>query len=157
MSALTDLIAKLETAPEGSRKLDAEVWAAILPTGPTNPLPHDNMLLDLRDDLRREYVPTESGLVEFWATDAYGRRVGLMSDVRKAPAFTTSLDAALTLVTEPEPVAWIVSEKDPDDLDPRPLATVMPRHGRGWSNGRAATPPLAVCIAALRAREAMDA
>lgn len=73
------------------------------------------------------------------------------------PHYTTSLDAALTLV--PEGHAWCIESED-DGLvsNIRPCATVRPKSGNGKSGPDeeimyfGATPALALCIAALRAR-----
>lgn len=72
------------------------------------------------------------------------------------PAYTTSLDAALTLV--PEGSAWAVSIGDDPDVYIRgmPRATVMPPRPYSGANDAsecAATPALALCIAALKARQ----
>ena len=73
------------------------------------------------------------------------------------PAFTASLDQAMTLVPEGDGIGWQVSgggcagvwriSTDPDDYDasrfPAPI----------WqAAGKAATPALALCAASLRAR-----
>lgn len=67
------------------------------------------------------------------------------------PHYTTSIDAALTLVSAKS--LWSVC-----DMEDGPIAQVLPplpdgRFGEVVS-GEARTPPLALCIAALRAHEA---
>ena len=67
------------------------------------------------------------------------------------PSYTTSLDAALTLV--PEEAVWAVSCGD-DFSGFR--ATVMPKIASADPTAYAATPALALCIASLKARDAND-
>ena len=73
----------------------------------------------------------------------------MIADAINAPAYTASIDAALTLV--PDGHAWSVSNAA---RTPRanvwplsPLRDIPPKHTS------AATPALAICAAALRARE----
>lgn len=135
MISLNDLIANLEASPEGSRELDAEIAEALaLP-------PVDAFRVHGLGD-------------KLFAIGAY--------DYWDCPKFTTSLDAALTLVLEGYAVEQMM-------IWPRAISqcTVIETRLRGdkyWhsnEDGRwsatANTGPLAVCIAALRAREAMDA
>ncbi len=70
----------------------------------------------------------------------------------RVPAFTASLDAALTLV--PEGWQWVVSQQ----LG-QPFAGCGGSPTGGWLAWHvdAATPALALCAAALRARAAMEA
>ena len=62
------------------------------------------------------------------------------------PAYSTSLDAALTLV--PDNASWLV-RKTTDVFDGKPMHGAVGSHG-----SRAATPALAMCCAALRAGSA---
>ena len=62
------------------------------------------------------------------------------------PAFSVNLHAALMLV--PDDADWLV-RKAGDVLDGKPMHGLVGRHG-AW----AATPALAMCCAALRARSA---
>lgn len=84
-------------------------------------------------------------------------------DAPGTPAYTTSLDAALTLVPE----GWFVRQIDDQSESSRSVgilhwAELTPPNG--WTNERpwphtlshAATRPLALCIAALKAREAQS-
>lgn len=68
----------------------------------------------------------------------------------KAPAYTASIDAALTLV--PEGYDWSLDNFDGDRG--RPHAWVC-KDGPFY-NATAATPALALCAAALRAKEISD-
>ena len=75
---------------------------------------------------------------------------------RDPPDFTRSLDAALTLV--PKGFMWLARCGDPDGDatgNRKPYANVHPTsttHNQAW----AATPALALCIAALKAKDSTD-
>lgn len=98
---MKDLIAKLESATEGSRELDRAIHSHIR--------------------------GVEEFLLSTW------------------PAYTTSLDAALTLV--PEGWHWNVGDVGLAWVGTHESATKIVRH-----DGDAHTPALALCIAALKAR-----
>ncbi len=66
------------------------------------------------------------------------------ADGGTVPAYTTSLDAALTLV--PEGCEWEVYGGD------KQAVAVIYVSGPKYVDGRAPTPALAMCIAALKAR-----
>lgn len=71
----------------------------------------------------------------------------------KAPTYTASIDAALTLLKPNE--FWRVGN-DGDGPDPSSFrATISDTDGEwiDWHYGTAATPALALCAAALRAKE----
>ena len=69
------------------------------------------------------------------------------------PYFTASLDAALTLV--PEGYRWLVGNAWKDKHGSCPaMATVALAGDYGTRPTSAATPAIALCIAALKAREA---
>ena len=125
MSDLTQLIADLEAAPEGSREYDARIWCA------------------------------QHGL-EFrhWDGEFCHYRDGVGAGMEShIPPASTSLDAALTLVEER--CRWL--------MDKRPGAEHRSDGYRAhvWDGTTptyestetwAATPALALCIAALKAR-----
>jgi hypothetical protein len=67
----------------------------------------------------------------------------------KPARYTTSLDAAVTLV--PEGMEWTITHKN-RDLD-RP--SVFVGRSLDWSSEDASTPALALCAAALRARASL--
>ncbi len=104
------LIADLEAAAVGSRKLDRTIY---------------------------------------WSLGFPFPRTGDMEKV--IPLYTTSLDAALTLV--PEEFVWQVKT----DFGPIAWAALSGHQGIFWGDTKseALTPALAVCIASLRARQAM--
>lgn len=113
MSDLSDLIAKLEAATEGSRFLDVDIAEIDMPWTKDRP-PSDRL--------------------------------------RLAPAYTTSIDAALTLV--PEGFYWSASHGKvrPDE----PLGAAQLRYQDTLSvraEAEAATAPLAICLVALMARQ----
>ena len=121
---MTDLIARLEAATEGSLELDAEIWMTLYPNW-------------------RNFPRTEDG---GWITD--------MGKSARAYGYTTSLDAAMTLVPEGAFVELHISPKG-TSCD----AEVSLNDGKFLiaddtvKTSTAATAPLALCIAALKARE----
>lgn len=133
---LTNIIAALESAEEGSRELDARIAEA---TG--------HKIQIIRVPVGHP-VFKEGGGLEFMFDPDAGERIGI-------PHYTTSLDCALKLVPEGfvpgfdktlyTETGWIgrVWKFNPDI------------HGQGFIEeaiGR--SPALALCIAALRAKEA---
>jgi hypothetical protein len=118
---LGDLIAKLEAAPKGAGKLDVEIDLAVNP----------NMK-----------QPAE----RMDPTLFVGNRFGYE---HSPPRYTTSLDAALTLVPNRCDVGNI-------GWDPSGNACSLQEFSNGHVHsvavGYAVTLPLAVCIAALKAR-----
>lgn len=123
MTDLTALIHKLEQAKEGSRELDYAIQSVFVGA---------------------ENVVSETGSEAcgcWWDTK---RKI-----FHAVPYFTSSLDAAMTLV--PEGLAWTVSN--------RPLAkdhwasVANPLHDDDGNPATAKTAPLALCLASLRARQ----
>lgn len=142
-SALTDLIAKLEAAGEGSRELDALIWCAL------NGAAYVGSHADA----------TEPGNCFWFRHPADGVEYSRAAHYR----YTTSLDAALTLVPEgwmpsidqyclsDVPAqnqwrVWLRRLRDEETRRPK-LDTVF---------GITGTPALALCIAALKARAALS-
>lgn len=120
------LIDRLEASTEGSRELDAEVFKAI---GAPAPFQFMNKLIAL------EFNDVEQ---------AYFARVTDDMQVRYSPPhYTTSIDAAMTLVPEGG-FAEINTYDNPDCF-------VWPGAGEECFQGTAATPALALAIAALKA------
>lgn len=131
-----DLIAKLESASEGSRELDAEISLAV-----------------------------EAGELVWRQTRYTGEQYPAIKRAREnyiggfafehVPHYTTSLDAALTLV--PEGLYWIVGhgKTSPNELPfGAIISTPLPhREERGGAEHNASA-ALALCIASLKAREA---
>ena len=69
---------------------------------------------------------------------------------RPAPSFTSSIDAALTLV--PEGHGWVLDYMDPGEPD----GAMVGAHACDGATFDTPRPPaLALCIAALKAREAL--
>ncbi len=134
---MTDLLTRLEQAKEGSRELDAEIHCHVHKgQRMTHPkLPRGYTMTDLGNKARNENR---------------ARSQFIHSDRGPAPHYTTSLDAALTLV--PPNHEWSAG----NDAE----------NQKGWAKvGKevwdenfdeyvvvSATPALALCIAALRAR-----
>jgi hypothetical protein len=117
---MRDLIAKLESAAEGSWKLDEAIGT----------------LVGWKRGGRREPGPS------LWF-DPAGRYVGM-----ELARFTTSIDAALTLVAAE--CFWRVGH-DGEGPDPGDFLAVVLSNGTAF-RGVASTAALAVCIATLKAR-----
>lgn len=123
-ATLLALAERCETATGPDRELDGAIYIAVL-------IPAE----------RAGRIDQNGGFVGWWPKD--GPYVG----AREVPAYTASLDAALTLV--PEGWHWsadsrrfgYVRGRGPQDGAPDP---------EGWARGTA-TPALALCAAALRA------
>lgn len=128
-TSLSELIERLERAEAGSRDLDFAIAVAAQP---------------FRVKVRRD----EDIEARYDALPIEGSKSGAFYEV---PPFTTSLDAALSLM--PEGLAWVVSKQDGN-----PFAACGPVDRTGWvawsEDNRAATPAIALCIAALKARQA---
>lgn len=126
MTDLSSLIAKLEQAESGSRELSWEIAQAI-------------------------------GWTTYWASMHFylppGKVEGEYAEERHPPEFTTSLDCALTLAP---PDGWL-------NMGHRWNADNKMVCGGGWdllggdtAFARAKTFPLALCIAALKARSRVE-
>ena len=134
--ALPDLIARLEAAKEGSRELDACVCEATL------------------------NVPMDGDSPCLWgpAPGAFAGDVMEMEALGRVQPYTTSIDAALGLV--PEGWAWQVGapSRAPRATPVIRAAVFSDRTGTGmvlpgeFCEAKAHTAPIALCIAALRAR-----
>ncbi len=159
MSDYSELIAKLEGAPEGSREIDAFIWAEV-----------DNR--DVRWEGNRALAKSREAP---YNECVLGTIVG--PDGRKwfdsnshhkpiLPAYTTSLDAALTLVPERWHIASLrTGNKDCGHNNPKRYCgcSLQPNlnNDEGWAKGIqvaewARTPALALCITALKARAAEE-
>jgi len=129
---LRELIARLEAAVGPDRELDAEMWLATT-IGATRK--------------KWSYIHTASG--RECHIDETRTATGQLIVV---PEFTSSIDAALTLV--PEGWFWWVGHLD--ETDRRFVATIS-KHaivGTPSHKGFAPTTALALCIAACKARPA---
>jgi hypothetical protein len=132
-SVLLTLAAKVERATGPDRELDGEIEAALerYPEGWSR----DSFI----ENIKVEFHHVEKGRVGLKAG-------GGLDHVRwNAPAYTASLDAAMTLV--PEGWSWAV------DAVGR-ASCFMPNEPKPWprTGGLAKSPALALCAAALRAR-----
>lgn len=138
-SKLTDLIAKLEAATEGSHELNRAMGLAI-----------GELHLDAKGELYR--IDRDDG------GHTYG---GSGDETIITPRWTTSLDAALALV-ERTMVPYLLDiggSWEPSDKGAWPAWTVRwypggsDRDGKSWHAqiGSAATPALALCVALLSA------
>ena len=128
---MTDLIDRLEEATEGSRDLDEQIALAS----------------GIRHRSRRDGRGRSKG--REWFVDSHG---GVETWANHAPYYTTSLDAALTLV--PEGLGWQVWGEPKATKYGGEASIEHPTDGWHFcteANGR--TPALALCIAALKARQ----
>lgn len=114
---MEELIKRLEAATGPDRELDIAIDRALFP-----------------ESYARPSDPTPVDLPEDFGKDAMSMMM------HPAPAYTASIDAALTLV--PEGARWDV-QRD---------RTAAFASIDGVTTGRCATPAIALCIAALRAR-----
>ena len=130
MTALQELIARLEKATEGSRELDAEIAVV------------SGEFLHGKVSKTRPWLVTQAGIN------------------REPPRYSASIDAALTLV--PEDFQWLVRDDERGgfcNVTSPDFVAIEGSNGQDESIGKrfptyAATPALALCIAALRARAA---
>ena len=121
---LEQLIARLEAASKGSRDLDRAIHLVVFA------------------DFIKERGMTEEG--NGWRDPEFGA-------IAPPQDYTTSIDAALTLV----PPIWRVYAIQEQYVDPPNLWFVgldRRREHRESMIGKAPTPALALCIAALKAR-----
>ena len=128
---LPELIEKLMAATEGSRELD--FWIATVTEWRSPPEHHfDGGAAHMR-----------------FAKKQFEQRTGLgpeVCDDMRLPRYTTSLDAALTLVPAAFADNWDLRIRNGDSCH---AEVYMPSYQQ---DGLARTPALAFCIAALRAR-----
>ncbi len=145
---MTDLIARLEAAPEGSRILDARIAVTACIDMPTP-------MGDASPYLKMPHKLDECEPGTYWLVQRSG--MSLLT----APHYTTSLDAALTLVPEGWRGKLLIGDWSDGQRPEQDRAAL-------WNNddgaresvfgvgSSAATPALALCIASLRAREKSD-
>lgn len=127
---MDELIAELERATEGSRELDGLIWKTLEP--PSYQEAKSMLAGALPKDCPKE--ERENILQE-----------RLNSNARH---YTTSLDAALTLVPE----GWAGGGRIVAPCGPYQIEFLGVKNDRGMANGEGETPALALCIAALKAR-----
>lgn len=132
MTDFTALIEKLEKAEEGSRELNAEIFWLI-----------DN------DNAQRVYWNAAFGMPRK-IVGPMPKGLGRLAVECHAPAYTTSLDAALTLVPE----GWVWSVHKYSGAPPACEGDVARDMHSLTTNAAGHTPALALCIAALKARSA---
>jgi hypothetical protein len=135
---VADIIKTLEEATEGSRELDAEIELS-----------------------RRRFLGLLGAGAVVCSVPGWLAGPGVGEQPIKAPHYTTSLDAALTLVPEGwSGRLWFGQKprkRQPEyESDAVVWASDDTVKASFWGpNGNAATPALAVCIVALKAREAL--
>lgn len=143
MTSLSALIARLEKATEGSRELDGHLWQLLWPkTG------HG----ELAEQFARRFSNRRKGI----GIDHYA--------ATWAPHFTSDIGAATRL--SPEGWEWLVCSRNGGGFAnvTKNLVCIVEQSGDAMidrSTGEsfpedAATPALALCIAALRARASQE-
>ena len=154
-STMDDLIAKLEAASEGSRELADEVLFAC--GWQTNFEPEEIDEVH-RNGRQIEDEDGTSALLSFadfmncacWYPPGEKPFSGKWIEGHYRPDPTSSLDAAVMLV--PEGIDWTARTRRE-----HPYHGIFPAEAVVWQgrqSGFAMTPPLALCIAALKARSA---
>lgn len=135
MTDLTALVAKLEAATEGSVSLDADIYEVL-----------GYSVRRGYDTLPRTARGRHSPVVwRYWDED--GRWISMRN-------YTRYVDQAMHLLPERDALGnyWrVVLERKPVAVGPAWICTVRPHAGNGGS-AIANTAPLALCIAALKAR-----
>jgi len=126
---IRSLIGQLEAATEGSRQLDADIWLMINP--------------------REAAVAIQQGqaLAQKGSSEERLNAAGRRALERVAPHYTTSIDAAATLVMRS--YQWNLA-------DYSGFARASVGGTKKFGIADAPTAPLALCIAALKARAAVQ-
>jgi len=136
---MQDLIKRIEAASGPDRELDAAIMVAREP---------NSLRLPKEGDIDEYADPARSG-------DVITTR-GFAGAVVSAPNYTASLDAAIRLI--PADWAWHVSKVDVPDAASSATVWIPSQRTKMLRNERAdchnaATPALALCAAALKARQ----
>lgn len=124
---LKELIGRLERCAGPDRELDKQIWIAVTP-GATR---------------KKTIIKAAHGQ---WPDYELDETRDATYKFIVVPEFTSSLDAAISLV--PRPMCWNGGEVNEDD---QPWACITDSEGADYA-ATAATPILALCIAALKAR-----
>lgn len=130
---MQDLIKRIEAAEGPSRELDAKIWEYL-------------GLAPEYDNLKNNYGCWHyrgEGRYHFADDSSWGRN-------KYAPEFTSSIDAAMTLV----PKGWIVKEYTTSKLIPHTFEVSKGVGIGGFVGHSDHSMALALCAAALRARSA---
>ena len=120
---MKSLLSKLEQAPEGSRELDAEIYFSI------------------------DTEKSPEALISQPAYEVFLRSRGRGSDL---PHYTTSIDAALTLVPEYHYVGVACLWPGKPNCRIEVYTVIEQEDVEVGRNENLTTPPLALCIAALK-------
>lgn len=127
---LEDLIQRLEGAEEGSRELDVRVAYAI-----------DFQCQDVGTQLRQ--------FVDMIGVEAFTERADRYQSIWSTalPAFSTSVDAALSLMPFPDQGFRLLQMQN----GVCQAEVAADEEGDGYEMGDAETPALSICLAALKA------
>lgn len=132
-TSLSDLIERLEKATEGSREIDALIECEIRR--------FQACAVGLNDEQRSHWKPVGSK----------GEVIDDQGFTRyHAPLYSQSMDAAISMI--PRPMCWSGGESNEDD---QPWSCITDGEGRDYA-ATGATPIIALCIAALKARLATE-
>lgn len=141
------LIDRLEAAETGSSELDCLVMIAcgLVPIqhGLAEGWHYEFDTIELMGSRRTK--------VQLWPTNDAGNRAEYSHGIHDAESYTTSVDAALTLIPE----GWLLTLVG--DLHAGFSATGARCHLMSWeheSDAEGSTRPLAICVAAIKARNA---
>lgn len=144
MTDLSALISRLEQATEGSRELDARIWAEL--DGRDVRINDNNIVL-----AKSRIAPRDECVIGWVDPGKRSNNFQIHTSLRDRARYTTSLDAALSLLPD-DCLTWTLSDSpggpsaqiiltDQSEV----LGLPLPGHG---------TPALALVIAALKARDA---
>lgn len=139
VDAVKDLIERLEAAAEGSRELDARIWQLVDPKA-ASAAAYDGRAFSNRDWTEEEKARKSAARVQ-----------------QIAPHYTTSIDAALTLVPENWRLGEVTRDVDFDGPEKSYGVSIERLDAVGNYAGNEAAAhdifALALCIASLRARQ----
>lgn len=135
------IIERLRDATGADRELDADIWVTAVGRAWCDTMRR-------WERVERAWPVQNGGRWCFWfETEESTRGTDLIP-------YTASLDAALTLV--PPDLTWALASREPQDMAPTPWAIIGDRT-RALGEATGATPAIALCIAALLARQAAEA
>ena len=138
---MQDLIDRLEAATEGSRELDGLIWKAI-----TEHKIDKNWCGDSAIFVADHFLNEQNEHDVEWDMFCW---IGQFPD-HKVPHYTTSIDAALTLV--PQGWRYGVDAKEGETS----FAVLLRKSDWLYVEASAPLPALAICIAALKARKEIE-
>jgi len=146
---LIDRLSKLDGA---DREVDAEIWLIELQSAKTDPFGG----YGLAEDWRHEYEAEEDGSVSQYACNG---QVSTKIGRCHSPKFTSSVDAAIALARRLWPDVMYRVGNHAEGYDPSLYLGEIFIPGetqRDYFNGVSSSDAIALCIAILRAKEALN-